>query len=413
MVYYTKRARNLYLQYLALLVEKMTKTIGRLINDLRVDSRVGENRTVRWQAINGDAKGRARVRDISESGMLLEINSDFKPYDHCVFSFDADLGMKNYIPQTGRLVWHRQGRAFAKRHFCGVEFIEPSDFVRERLTKRVDGGLRRQRIKRVAAGFLAAALMAGVIGLTGFALWLQQDVMTNVQKSNAQMLAVADGQASLARDYAGKYRHSQAELALANRELGETRHQYLESQVMLKNVSEELARTRGILSRTEEVLVQARGNLSSLELVVAAKTDLENAVTLLTEKNRQLTEEMKIMNDQMMFYSGDVADLDEGRRWLGMYRERVMKVKEKIRHFRRQAGAVRLEAQREMDRVKLILGNNGYFTRNGETVPVDTARYERVTADNAAVILNPSSPVAGAGGKIAPRKVDIDVDFFK
>jgi hypothetical protein len=391
----------------------MTKTISQLINDLRVDSRVGENRTLRWQAINGDARGRAKVRNLSESGMLLEINSDFKPYDHCVFSFDADLGMKNYIPQTGRLVWHRKKRDFLKRNYCGVEFIEPSDFVRERLIKRVDRGLRRESIKKVMSGFLGAALMAGVIGLTGFALWLQQDIVKNVQQTNARMLEVSGLQASLARSYAVKYRNSQAELALANNELGEARLQYLESRGMLRNVSEELARTKGILSQTEEVLTRARGDLSVLESAAAAKINLEDAVTLLTEKNRQLAEEMKILNDQMMFYSGNVDDPKDGIRWLEMYRERVMKVKEKIRHFRRQAGAVRLEAQREMDRVKLILGNNGYFVRKGESVPVDTEKYERVTADNAAFILDSSSPGAGAGGVNTSRKVDIDVDFFK
>lgn len=396
----------------------MIKPSEQLIHDFRVATRVKENRRVRWQAINGDAKGQAKIRNISESGMLLETGSDFKPYDHCVFSFDADLGMENYIPQTGRLVWYRRNTVSRDGHNCGVQFIEPSDFVRTRLIHRVNRGLQWLKMRRAAANFGGVLLVLGVIVLTGFALWLQQDVVQNIQQSSTQMFVVADRQAELYRHFGMLYKKSQADLVMANDELGEMRRQYMINQDMLKNVAAELSSTRTILAQTQEALARSQGDVSSLAAnaeteITAKQMEFENAVALLTEKNRQLTDELKSLDEQLMFYAGNVMNEADAKKWLDLYRDRLGKVKEKIAHFRRQARGVRQDAQREMDRVKMVLGNNGYFMRNGQKVVVDAEKYQNVTVENAGEILNSLAIPADNTQDGSPRKVDIDVDFFK
>lgn len=396
----------------------MKNSTEQLIHDFRVAMRVKENRVVHWQAINGDTRGKARIRNISESGMLLQTRSDFKPYDHCVFSFDADMGMKNYIPQTGRLVWSRRNTLSPDGHDCGVQFIEPSDFVRERLQRRVDRGVYRQKIRKVAGKISGVFLILAFFCLTAFALWLQQDVVRNVKATSVQMLAVADQQAGLYRHVGAKYLQSQADLLAANQELSIIRKDFLENQGMLKSVSNELSVIKVVLAETQAALARSKENFTVLTDVAeteirSRQSEFETAMALLTEKNQQLVKELKNLDQQLLFSVGNVQTQEEAEQWLETYRTRMLKIKQKINHFRRQAKNIRLDAQKEMDRIKMVLGNNGYFMKNGNTVVVDQVKYDSVTAHNLDNILNSSVSSVGNPEQIAPRKVDINVGFFK
>ena len=77
-----------------------------------------------------------------------------------------------------------------------------------------------------------------------------------------------------------------------------------------------------------------------------------------------------------------------------LYHDKMNLVKSKIKDFRIEAKKVRTQALREMDRVRVLLGNNGYFVKNGEAVKVDIESY--------------NSAVMNAGSQ-----VEIKVENFK
>ena len=99
-----------------------------LLKDDRKDLRIKENVQVPWQIKYKQRNGLARIKNISASGMLIETDRAFDLKDECIFSFDSSLGDNTYIPQVGRLVWHKRKKFSKNRYLCGIKFVEATIF---------------------------------------------------------------------------------------------------------------------------------------------------------------------------------------------------------------------------------------------------------------------------------------------
>ena len=68
-----------------------------MIENSRQNLRVRENKRVLWHIKNSEMIGYGRVRNISASGMLLELTSPIRLAVESLFSFDASLRPDNFI----------------------------------------------------------------------------------------------------------------------------------------------------------------------------------------------------------------------------------------------------------------------------------------------------------------------------
>ena len=105
-----------------------------------------------------------------------------------------------------------------------------------------------------------------------------------------------------------------------------------------------------------------------------------------------MSSELAVVDAKLRYYSGEVKDTAEGRQLLKLYKSKMKLVKSKIRSFKREVKWAKKAAQKENDRIKALLGNNGYFMKNGETVEVDYRKYNAVGSESR-LIAESSRPV--------------------
>ncbi|MCA9406228.1 MAG: PilZ domain-containing protein [Candidatus Omnitrophica bacterium] len=376
-------------------------------NDVRASLRIKENKRILWRTSDKTKEGYGRIRNISTTGMLMETNTDFKPYDYTTFTFDSFLGHNNFIPQNGRLIWYRQKNVGQNRYLCGIKFIQPGDFVLSKLRQRIQQGAKqlaqKKRLVAVSGGFV---LIATVL-LTGFVVWQSQQIYRNMQVTNAVLSENVSQQAMLTQSYKFRYEASQLRVQSLTEELAAIKELYIQSDTMLTSVNQELEITQYVLRETENMLSELEAKQTANNTPPAqitgldrqqlekTRTELEGTVALLQERNAALNEELKNIQEQLAFYDGDVQNIEEGRALADLYQKRLKEVKQKIRHFKTQAEKMRIAAMKERDRIQMVLGNNGYFVKDGKVVTVDTAKYN--AADSSAAPNN------------AAREVKIDV----
>ena len=104
--------------------------------------RIKENTRLLWHIRENGLVGQGRIRNISTSGMLLELTSVNAFPDQSVFSFDSNLNDANYIPETGRLVWRKRKHLSNDKYFCGFEFNDLPEVLASRLNKKVSDGVQ-------------------------------------------------------------------------------------------------------------------------------------------------------------------------------------------------------------------------------------------------------------------------------
>ncbi|HLF18134.1 MAG TPA: PilZ domain-containing protein [Candidatus Omnitrophota bacterium] len=362
-----------------------------LSTDTRNNLRVEDSSRVLWQIKEGVQRGKAKIRNISSSGMLLETNGTFiPPKEGCIFSFDTTLGHDNYIPQYGQLIWsHKIGR-YKNKYRCGIQFFEPSEYVQTKLRQRIQKGILRittvQQLTQIFGGILTVA----IVGLTGYTVWMSQDIYQGFSTSTERLLDTSGKQAALTRNYAQRYQESQQQLAATQQELAATKELYKQSESQLSSATQELNETKMILAQTEAMLVEAKSSQNNLQTVVSeneaqfanSRAQFEKDMAVLQEENIQLQKEVATLQEQLSFYEGNVKNIDEGYVLVNIYRERMAVVQDKIKDFKRQARDLKRKVQNERDRIQLNLGNNGFMVREGQAVKVDMEKYLAVeTAD--------------------------------
>ena len=71
----------------------------KMFNDARSNLRVKDRNRISWHIEGSDLKGKGRLRNISASGMLLEVDRSFNPeVNECTLTFDSQINGNNFIP---------------------------------------------------------------------------------------------------------------------------------------------------------------------------------------------------------------------------------------------------------------------------------------------------------------------------
>lgn len=395
----------------------MSNRLQSLFSDTRNHFRINDQRRVFWKIKEGVQQGKATIRNVSATGMMIETNGTFvPPKDGCIFTFDSTLGHDNYIPQYGELVWSKKIGRIKNKFHCGVRFFEPADYVQTKLRQRIQKGILRITLTKRTVKGLSVVLTLGIVALTGYALWISQDVYEGLSTSVKRFITVSDQQAALTRNYKDLYNVTQTELARVTQELNATKQLYQESQDQLGSVNQELSETKMILAQTEALLIQARSGadqltadfqttLSQNETAFAdLKAKLESDIAALQQKNATLEREVGTLQEQLNFYEGNVKNIDEGYVLLNIFKERMKVVKGKIKSYKKDVRELHRRAQNERDRIQLQIGNNGYLMKNGAPVQVDMEKYNAAASAPAVV----TTPIEG----LAPN-VEINVTNFE
>ncbi len=330
--------------------------------------------------------------------MLMEADSNFIPKDDAVFNFQANNGKIDFLPDVGRLVWYRQ-KPFAKdRYLCGVEFINPSESALSKLHQKVQSGLQRLNSLRKARSILNVSLIIALIGLMIYTVWLGAKVYKDISFTTNKMLAVSDKQSSLTRGYVKIYQETKAELDSTKIELATTKDLLFDARFDLEETKDALKETQVLLDQVKLEKIKLGEDFNKMK---ALNDKYSQTIIGLEEKNVQINAEMKILQDQLSYYAGNVKNIDEGRELMTVFRERMKLVKAKIKSFKEEAAKARTAALKERDRLKSMLGNKGYFMKDGNIVKVDMDEYNALNTKDIKSELNKG------------RKVTIDVDFFK
>ena len=418
-----------------------------VLNDSRIQARVKENKQVAWFIQNSEQRGIGRIRNISTSGMLLETEQPIDPDDHHFFSFAADLGHDNFVPHRGQLIWSRPKHKNSKRYLCGVQFVEPSDYVMPKLEERIQKRETSEKVLGYANKVCDWALFTAIIGMTAYTIWMSIDVYQHMEKTNARMEVVTTQQAELISAYKGMYTESQAKLeettaqlatttqeltttkselvsaqakiAQLELDLEESRRLHTESGRMIASINTDLEATRKALAESELMLKQALASKTELEgLSVEAQKEFEEkrqtlarTVDQLEKENSGLKDLMVKLESQLAYYEGDVKNSEEAERLIQTYKRNMKLVKTKIRQFRRDARRVFKKAQSERDQLQALLGNNGYFVKDGAIVQVDEEKY--IAAGNGTYTGEPQQKEETPVVETTKRKVDVNLEFVE
>ncbi len=329
-----------------------TKQLPReLASETRRHVRVSESARFLWHVRQNGLVGQGRVRNISASGMQVELDSADPLPDQSIFSFDFNLNDTNYMPDTGRLVWRRKKTFSNDKYFCGFEFTDISGNVAARLNKRIAGGVRRLvlawRAKKVT-GFILASI---TIALVGYAAWLVGAIYQDVSRSNQTLLANANQQADLTREYQRLYADTTRRLADVTLELNQTTALYQQVQDQLATTQQELSATKSALTETQALLAQAKS-----VTIPPPSSPMESA--------------------QIALPADAVHSISDGKNLLASYRDRIREVTLQINQIKYKNQLAKISALAERDRLRLLYGNQGYFIKSGQAVQVDPRQYQ-------------------------------------
>ncbi|MBN1870369.1 MAG: PilZ domain-containing protein [Candidatus Omnitrophica bacterium] len=352
-----------------------------LLKDERKDLRIKEDEHLSWRIKYKQREGHARIRNISATGMLMETDVVFDPKEDCILSFDSALGEKNYIPRLGRLVWNKKKRFSRDKYFCGIKFLDADEQVLARMRQRVEKGvarfLKRRRITTIA-GFLVC--IAAII-LVEYIVYTSNGIYRDITKANQKAIDVAAQQAILTQNYIRLYKASEAHLAVSTEKLEVANEIIAQDKAAIALFSKELEATGALLSRTEEMLTESNIRNDELNMEIAA---LQAQVA--TQRARQVT-------------MAAVTDVEMS---MAEYRLKLQSIKNEMRQLKDREHAARVAALAELDRQKMLLGNKGYFIKEGQVVRINEEQFKRL---NEGEISDSAAPVAN-------RKVEIDVTFF-
>ncbi len=438
-----------------------------IYNEARNNLRVKESRSVLWRVNDGDIKGKGQIRNISTTGMLLETNSNFVPTEGCRFSFDSALGHDNFIPQNGKLVWHKRKPFSKNKYLCGIRFVEPGEYVLTKLRQRVQKGIKHIANARRMRKVVNFMMIIGMIAMTAYVLWEASHVYQNMNTTNRRMLDASQQQALLTQSFSSRLDVSEMQLASVTEELDATRTLYRESQGLLGEVRVELELTKAVLADTESLLEQTKtdlvgvqGELSTTQSDLAARTkelegvkeellgaqtnlagvsagrdelaakikaleesntgakaDFENTIQLLELKNLQLNEEMAKLQQKITdITAANVAAATTS----GTVESRNIALTQEIETLKSQLAAVsesqtvgadqkiiQLNEQIDSLKAQLVTANNQ--NANLKEVRIDNQKLNDDIIRLKKMLLAVSeSKVAGAEAKMAELNTEID-----
>lgn len=104
------------------------------MTEWRRHPRVKESIAVRWSTGFLGSHGQGTIRNISLSGILLEVDDYFKPSSEGVYQLDIpDSQLARAVPTEVKLVWCANLKTDKLRKFCGMKFTNAQGPVLMRL----------------------------------------------------------------------------------------------------------------------------------------------------------------------------------------------------------------------------------------------------------------------------------------
>lgn len=351
-----------------------------LLKDDRQDLRITENVSIPWQIKYKQREGIAKLRNISVSGMLIETDTSFNPQDECVFSFDSNPEAGIYIPQIGRLVWHKKKRFSRKKYLSGIKFMEADAEVLTQMRSRIKVGVeqfvKRRRVTTIA-GF---CLCAAIVSIIGALVWYSSGIYRDVTTANQRMLGVSGQQTALSQSYGNLYRANEVKLAASIEKLNVASQLIVEDKAAIALFTQELEATQALLSQTEIMLIQAN--------------DRNNALQALNAQGGAVSSEQALIADE------NIMSIADAQSMMSTYRMKIKSVKSQIKRIKGENRVARAAAITQIDDQRRQIGNNGYIIKDGQIVRVDEGQYNSLT-------------ISRPGAWQAEKNVAIDVTFFE
>ncbi len=317
--------------------------------------RIEENTRLLWHIKESGLVGHGRIRNLSASGMLVELTSVNAFPDQSIFSFDSNLNDANYIPDTGHLVWRKKKRFSSNEYLCGFQFADLPVVLLYRLKKRIESGvrdlIRMWKINRAVSIFLGVVTGA----LIGYAVWLGGVIFQDVSRSNEGFLATATQQADLTREYQRFYADTTRQLADVTLELNQTTALYADTTRRLADVTLGLNQTTALYQESRKSLQATQQELAVVKSVLS---QTESLLAAAQAKNGGAKQQAVAAGSQAGQASAAL-----------------------INQIKYENRLPRISALAERDRVRLMYGNQGYFVKGGQPVQVDEQQYQATSFD--------------------------------
>jgi len=398
------------------MIQKAAKAL-----DDREHLRMKENCNIFWHVKGKDFKGKAKICNLSAGGMMMETESELFQPDQLDLNFQPVDQKTNFIPQSGHLVWQKKKSFPQNRIQCGVVFDESNADVVTNLRERIQNTISYLTKKRKYKALFNISIAILLVGLIIYSAFISIHVYKNMNNSQQTMDSSVRLQTRAMQNYSSLYHETDRKLSIANNqlaltiaELKSTQRSYQESQKLVLGISKELEATKAILQETELMLSQAQegrlqgqAQLASLQKSsegewTKTSAGLRTSIISLNEKNVQISNELNIVKQKLEFYEGNIRDNTEAKSLIKFYRSKMKLVRSKIKGFNKEAQDVKRIAQQERNRIRMILGNNGYLFKNGQDVNVDMEQYVNANL----------GPVKAENASQASR-VEIDVTFVE
>lgn len=300
-------------------------------SEARRSLRVQDKIPVTWHIQNENLTGTAKVRNISDSGMMLETNTNIASHENCVLSFESPLqAVANFLPVLGRLVWSKKNGFIGNNFVCGVEFIEPAQDIAANLREKIKDKVIQARSAERAKNIIGIVLSVALVILSAFAYIQQIDIQQNYEQSTQLLLTASTQQANL----------------------------YTEVYNDLKETKATLAETEALLAQVKEQNAALQNELQAANINIQA----------LTDENNKLIKEVSNLQERLKPLEGEIGSMDEAKSFSQAMRHRLREIRIGIGALRHKAYLARVAAQKEKDQILLAQGNQGYLVKDSKPV---------------------------------------------
>lgn len=296
----------------------------------RKNLRIKENFPVNWKISDKSLNGQGKVKNLSAAGFCLETNSPSLPANGSLFMFDAFLPDTQLAdPVLGRMVWRKTRGLNNGKTLCGIEFVTPKDEFTSGVRERVQQHIIKSATFRKTLGVFSVILIIILAALCSYSVKETIAVYQELISSNQMLTDSSIHQAALNRHY-----------------------------------QKELVVVRETLKETEMLLSQVQADNAQLQNQLALLTQEDSA---LKDRHEKITQEYNQVKERLAFYEREIKSIDEGKTMLKNYRSKIREVKYAMRGVKRQALAAKIAADKELDRIKSLRGNNGFLVKEGKS----------------------------------------------
>lgn len=382
----------------------------RLYEETRRHFRVRESLPIKW-TIGGLASGSGRVCDISSTGALIEAHATTRPIgDGTVIAIEQNAGsLERFLPSEGRIVWSKPKGFFKKSTLCGVEFINSTSEVNDRLKNRIQERIGRMELSDKVVSAITIFLVVVMLSLGAVVLSQRSSIYQTIERSSTLALSVIGQQATLYRELLEQHKILQNVYTELQAEYASTRILLAQTEGLLAEAKKQYAQAQNEIITLRSALAQAKIDTlgENVKILVAQRDGLrEDLKALELEINTMAAENPEAWTAQAGQYANKVDQIDVRMKNLkyetliakvGEQQDQIRSSRKRIRDLKIQAALAKREAQIKKDEIALRQGNQGFFTKDGKAFSSkDTSA---VTADQ-----NTSAKPA--------RKVNINVSVF-